>query len=79
MIGYLSPNEFRSPFFSGWGIFLFVYIPLAVLFPALILPLLLSVSFLLHAGLSGTPVPIPPAGPVFSALEARLLRAPPLA
>ena len=79
MIGYLSPNEFRSPILSGRGIFLFVYIPLAVLFPALILPLLLSVSFLHHAGLGGTPVPISAAGPVFSALDARWLRAPPLA
>jgi len=79
MGGYLSPSELRSPIFSGRGIILFVYIPLAVLLPALILPLLLSVSFLLHAGLSGTPVPISPAGPVFSASDARSLRAPPLA
>jgi len=75
MSEYLSPNGFRGPVLSGWGIFFFI--PLAVLFPALILPLLLSVSFLLREGRIGAPVRVLTARTAFPAFDAPSLRGPP--
>ena len=50
MNGYATVIEFRRPVLGGWGISVLVFIPLAVFFPLLVWPLLLSVSILCGPG-----------------------------
>ncbi len=69
--------EFRRPALAGWGFFVLAFIPLAVFFPLLIGPLLLSLSFLIGAGPIRTAMAAPSARPGLYACSAHSLRAPP--
>jgi hypothetical protein len=50
MNGMPMAADLRCPVFWGWGFFVLALMPLAVFFPFLILPLLLSVAILTGAG-----------------------------
>jgi len=50
MNGMPMAADFRRPVLAGWGFFVLALLPLAVFFPLLFLPLLLSVAILVGAG-----------------------------
>jgi hypothetical protein len=79
MNGHTAVIELRRPVFAGWGFFVLAFIPLAVFFPLLVWPLLLSVSILLSAGSARAAASIPSAWPGHLARGAHPFRAPPLA
>jgi hypothetical protein len=50
MNGMPMAADFRRPVLAGWGFFALAFIPLAVFFPLLLWPLLLSIALLIGAG-----------------------------
>jgi hypothetical protein len=71
--------EFRRPAPAGWGVFVLVFIPLAVFFPLLIWPLLLSLSFFLGDGPLRSAIAAPSARPGLTGRGFFSFRAPPQA
>jgi hypothetical protein len=79
MNGHTMIIPLRRPAFAGGGFFVLAFIPLAVFFPLLVWPLLLSVSILTSAGAARAAASIPSAKPGRLARGAHPFRAPPLA
>jgi len=79
MNGYAMVIQLRRPVLAGWGFAVLAFIPLAVFFPLLVWPLLLSVSIVIGEGLARAADAVPPARPGLRARGANSFRAPPLA
>jgi hypothetical protein len=71
--------DFRRPVLGGWGFLVLAFIPLAVLFPLLVWPLLLSCAVLLSLGPARAAESFPSARIGLRARGTRPFRAPPQA
>ena len=78
MNGMPMAADFRRPVLAGWGFFVLALLPLAVFFPLLFLPLLLSMALLIGAGPIRAVFASSCARPGCASRGSSSLRAPPL-